>query len=66
MARILLILVCVAFVACSNEGETTTKLDSIKVSVDSSAARIGDSIRIKADRLEDTVEARLRDRDSAR
>ena len=66
MARILLILVGFVFVACSGNGENSTKLDSLKVSVDSSADRIGDSIRQKADRLVDTVEARLKDRDSAR
>lgn len=65
MVRILLILVGVAFMACSNESESKTKLDSLNLSVDSSADRIGDSIKQKAGRLEDTVEARLQDRDSA-
>lgn len=66
MKRFLGLCLMITLFSCANNSKTDAKLDSIKNYIDTTAEKIGDSIKAKSERLEDKIENKIKGRkDSA-
>lgn len=54
-------LVLCGAVACSNNGSTETKADSLKLKLDTTLNKLGDSIEAKGQRTMDTLQEKLKE-----
>ena len=59
MKKYALIFLVVAFWSCSDSGDTDSKVDSLKKSVDTTVEKISDSVEAKSERIVDDVENKL-------
>ncbi len=59
-----IVAVCMVFLlwSCTNDGGVENRMDSVKRYLDTTAEKIGDSVKAKSQRLEQKIEERLRKR----